>query len=255
MKGSESTATKAVFSEVSLTGIESEKFQKMVDELYAELVKELESAGLQITNGDDVMQTDFVTSKTAKPSKDEYIGPTSAKPSYEGKKKISEGSMPGYSVWAVTRDVSFPPTNKNIFLTSNIIKSGLFYGKLATKENYNLLSVNFYVTFASFDGGKGYKDVKISTKPVMSVSVQLALVTPNGSANYITYDKQPVWASADWSEGITTLKDNSASAEFWGLAASADYQIKANSEKYMSEAKSIITNFQKDIVKNLKGEL
>lgn len=255
MKGSERSATKSVFSEVSLGGLNNEEYQQMVDELYKKFVDELNNAGLQITDGKDVLKTDFVKAKLEKDRKDEYIGSTGENPAYEGKKKIQEGAMPGYGAWAVTRDVSFPPRNKNIYLTSNIIKSGNFYGKLSNKENYNLLIVNFYVSFASFDGGRGYKDIKLATKPVMAVSVQINLITPNGAFNKLYYKDLPLWADDSWSEGIVKTKDNKSTSEFLGLARSADYSVKANSEKYLSELKDIIDGFQKDIVKNIKENL
>lgn len=254
MKGSEKSATKAVFSEVALAGINNEDFQQMVDELYKEFIQDLADAGMKPTEGEDVLATDYVQEKLAKAKNDEYIGSTGNSPAYDGKKKIQDGSIPGYGAWAVMRDVSFPPRNKNIFQTSNILKSGNFYLKLATKEGYNLLSVNFYITFASFDGGKGYKDVKLSTQPVMSVSASISLVNASGGSCWVSYDKMPVWASADWSEGMTKGKDNKSDAEFLGLARSAEYEITANSDKYLAEARDIISNLQKDIVKLLSSE-
>ncbi len=252
MKGSETSAKKAVFSEVSLGGLKDDDFQLMVDELYKAFMQELADAGLQPTEGEDVLAIPSVKSKMEKAGKNDYIGSTGDNPSYEGKRKISEGSMPGYGVWAVTRDVSFPPRNKNIYLTSNIIKSGNFYQKLATKEKYNLLIINFYITFASFDGGKGYKDIKLSTKPVLAISAKVHLVSANGASNWLTYNKLPVWGSDTWSEGLNKSKDNKNASEVLGLARSAEYEITANSNKYLNEVKSIIRNFQKDIVRGLK---
>lgn len=255
MKGSQRGATKSVFSEVSLGGLSNEQYQQMVDDLYNKFIEELNNSGLQITEGEDVLKTEYVKGKLEKDRKDEYIGSTGDNPAYDGKKKIQEGAMPGYGAWAVTRDVSFPPRNKNIYLTSNIIKSGNFYGKLSNKENYNLLIVNFYVSFASFDGGRGYKDIKLATKPVMAVSVKINLVTPNGAYNKLYYKDLPLWAGASWSEGIVKTKDNKSTSEFLGLARSADYSITANSEKYITELKEIIDGFQKDIAKNIKENL
>jgi hypothetical protein len=255
MKGSEKSATKAVFSEVSLGGLDNESYQQMVNELYKNLVEELKTAGLKVTEGEDVMATGFVKDKISNNKKDEYVGPVGENTMYEGKKKITDGSMPGYRVWAVLNDVSFIPQGKIIYTTSSIIKSGNFYGKLAAKENVNLLSIAYNVTFASFDGGRGYKDIKLSTNPVLAVSVTVGLGTPNGAFNKIYYDKLPVWGSADWSEGIVKGKDNKSTSEFLGLARSAEYEITANSAKYLSEAKTIIENLQKDIVKGIKAAL
>lgn len=254
MKGSEKSATNAVYSEVSLGGLNNDDFQQMVDELYKEFMQKLADAGMKPTEGDDVMASEFVQAKLAKAKKDEYIGSTGDSPARDGKKKIQEGSIPGYGAWAVIRDVTFPPRNKNIYQTSNIIKSGNFYLKLAANEGYNLLSVNFYITFASFNGGKGYKDVKLSTQPVMSVSANISLINASGGSCWVNYEKLPVWASGDWAEEFVKGKDNQSDAEFFGLARSAEYQITANSEKYLAEARSIISNLQNDIVKLLSSE-
>lgn len=255
MTGSEKTATKAVYSEVSLNGLSNEAYQEMTDELYRQFIKELKAAGLQITTGEDVLASDQAQKRIKKDRKDEIIGSTGKQPAYEGKKKITEGSIPGYGVWAVTRDISFPPRNKNVYLTSDVVKSGLFYGNLASRENFNLLRVNFYVSFASFDGGRGYKDIKLSTKPVLAVSATVQLVTSNGSFNEIYYKKLPAWGSAEWSLGIDKSKDNKHTAEFLGLARSAEYQITADETKYLAEVKYIINHLQKDIAQAIKENL
>lgn len=255
MKGSEKSATKAVYSEVSLAGIENEAYQEMADELYREFIDELQAAGFQVTDGADVLESGYVKDRIGKDKSDEYIGSTGDNPAYEGKKKITEGAIPGYGVFGVSRDVSFPPRNKNIYLTSNIIRSGNFYGKLAQKENFNLLEVHYYVSFATFDGGRGYKDINLATEPNLAVSVSVNLVTAGGGWGEITYKDMPVWGGSDWSEGIGKTKDNQSDAEVFGLARSAEYQIRANQEKYLSEVKAIISNLQKDMVKGLKEEL
>ncbi|MBU2651347.1 MAG: hypothetical protein KKA81_10460 [Bacteroidetes bacterium] len=254
MTGSNTSSTKAVYSEVSLGGLTNESYLQMTNELYEEFVKELTAAGLQITDGTDVLASEFVQEKMSKDKGSDFIGSTGDQPYYEGKKKITDGAIPGYTAWAVTRDITFRPANKNIYYTSNIIKSGNFYQKLSTREDVNLLDVNYFVAFASFEGSRGYKDIKLSTQPVMSVGVQIKLITPNGSGNWITYSKG-IWGNADWSEGIVKGKDNKNASEALGLARSAEYDIAANPEKYVEELKAIIINLQKDIVKGIREEL
>lgn len=255
MKGSESSATKSVFSEVSLGGLSNETYQQMVDNLYKQLMQELDAAGLQTTEGEDVLATDYAKSQAAKEKKDIYIGSTGEQTSYESKAPAIGGGIAGYQVLFVKRDISFQPRNKNIYMTSNIITSGNFYQKLCTKENYNLLLFDFKVTFAYFDGGKGYKDVKLATKPAMAITVTVSLITPNGAFNKVYYSKLPVWGNEGWSEGINKTKDNKNDSELLGLARSADYEITANSNKYITEVSAIISNLQKDIVKHIKEQL
>jgi len=174
--------------------------------------------------------------------------------SYTSKKNITDGALPGYSVWAVHEDVSFHPTNKNIYISSNIVSMGNFYQKMVLKENYNLMMVNFFITFASFDGGKGYKNISLQTNAVLALSVQVNVMTPSGKVE-VYYKNMPVWGNADWSLGLEEVKDNASTSEWLGLARSGEYYVMADKEKYISEAKSMISNLQKDIIKGMKVEL
>jgi len=255
MKGSNTTATSGVHSKAGLGGLDNESYLLMVEELYKEFVQELEAAGLQITEGEDVMATEFVQAKIAKNKQDEYIGSTGDSPILEGKKKISDGSIPGYGAWAVHRDVSFQPGNKNIYQTTNLLKWGNFNLKLAAKEKYNLILINFYVSFAYFDGSSGYRDIKLKTNAVMAVSVQVSIFSASGGKTEVYYKKLPIWGGDDWNLGFNTTKNNASDAELFGLALSTEYQISADPKKYMQEAKSIIGNLQKDIAKGIKESL
>lgn len=254
MKGSESTATKAVYSKARLGGVNKPSYQKMVDELYGELVKGLQEAGLKVTEGDDFLASDFVSDRKSKEKKGEYIGNIGTETSYDGKKKVTDGSMPGYSVWSVHEDVSFQPTNKNVYFSTNIITMGNFYQKLMQKEKFNIMSVNFYVTFASFDGGKGYKNITLQTNAVMALSVKVYVMTPGGKVE-LYYKDMPIWGGADWSLGLNEVKDNASTSEWLGLARSGEYYVMADPEKYISEAKSMIKALQNDIINGIKSEL
>lgn len=255
MKGNERGATKSVFSEVALSGIDNEAYQAMVDELYQKLQVELENAGLQLSDGSEVFASDYVQKRIRKDKNSEFIINTGENPAYEGKMKITDGAILGYGAWAVTRDVSFPPRNKNRYFTTNRVTSGLFYQNASKDSETNLLELHFYVAFANFDGGRGYKDIKLETEPVLSVNAEVQLITPNGAFNEVYFKKLPAWGSKEWSEGIEKGKDNKHTAEFLGLARSAEFEITANSEKYLSEIKSLIEKLQKDIVSGIKSEL
>jgi len=255
MKGSNTTATTGVHAKAGLGGLDNESYLLMVEELYKEFVQDLETAGLEITDGDDVLATEFVQSKIAKNKNDEYIGSTGTNPIVEGKKKISDGSIPGYGAWAVHRDVSFQPRNKNIYQTTSLLKWGNFNLKLAAKEKYNLVLIHFYVSFASFDESRGYKDIKLETNAVIAVSVRVSMFSASGGKTEVIYKSLPVWGGNDWSLGFNTTKNNASDAEAFGLALSTEYQISANPNKYMEEAKSIIGNLQKDIATGIKEAL
>lgn len=97
--------------------------------------------------------------------------------------------------------------------------------------------------------------IKLSTEPNLAVSVKVSLHTADGGWAQIYYKDMPVWGGGEWSEGIGKTKDNKSTAEFLGLARSAEYQIQANQEAYLAEVRAIISNLQKDIVKGIKAEL
>ncbi len=258
MKGSETSSalqsgsSKSVFAEAELGGINREDYQQMVDKLFQDLVSELTAAGLNITNGDEIIASSYAQKQLAKGDKKIYIGTYGENPSYEGKRKLTDGSILGYPTWAVIRDLSFPPTNTNYYSTNKLVY-GNFYQKLAESESCNLLYVSFKITFAFFDGGRGYKDVKLATKPAIAVKATVGLANAKGGGQ-ILY-KKDVWGSDAWVKEMGKTKDNQSTADFFGLARSADYAIIANSDDYLSEVNAIISNLQKDIVKGIKESL
>ncbi len=258
MKGSETSSAlqsgnmKSVFAEAELGGINREDYQQMVDKLYQSLVKELKTVGLNITNGDEIIASAYAQKQLAKGDDKIFIGSTGANPSYEGKRKIKDGTILGYPTGTIIRDLSFPATNTNIYATSKLVY-GNFYQKLVESEACNLLFVNFKITFAYFDGGKGYKSVKLDTKPAIAVKATIGLINAKGGGQ-IAY-KDDVWGSDTWVKEMGKTKDNQGAADFFGLARSADYAIIANSDAYLNELSSIISNLQKDIVAGLKESL
>ena len=247
MKGSQSSSAlqsggpTTVYSRAILIGVDQESYQQMVDDLYKELMDELSKAGLTMTDGTDVLATAYAQKQLAKGSKKISIKNTGSNPTYEGKKPIDSNSIYGYTAGAgaVLSDMSFPPRNKNIFLTSKKIY-GNFYQYLSDKEGFNQLFVSHYISFASFDGGRGYKDVKISTQPVLSIKTSIGLINPKGYGE-ISFKKE-IWGSGDWAKDVQKIK-------------SGEYEIIADSDAYISEVKAIISNLQKDIVKNIKASL
>jgi hypothetical protein len=253
MKGSETTATSGVFAEIKIAGLDQETYQDLTDEMYNEFIKELTDAGINIVNGDELFKTKNAQKKLSNVKKGEVMGNTGDNPAYEVKKKIQDGSIPGYGAWAVTRGLSFPPRNTNILYTDNVVKAGPFFMNLAKKGKTNIIHIDFYISFASFDGARGYKDISIKADPVIAVSMMVRFYGANGSMDFIEYKKLPVWGSNDWSLGVEKTKENDGSA--FGLSSSADFQVTADPGKYMEETKNIIKNLQKDVVNGIKEEL
>ncbi len=247
MKGSQSSSSlqsgspKTVYSRATIIGINQDDYQQMVDDLYKELMDGLAGAGLTMTDGEDVLATAYAKKQLAKGSSKIYIYNTGDNPTYKGKKSIDRNSIFGYTAGAgaVLTDISYPPRNKNVFLTSKAIY-GNFYQYLADKEGYNLLSMNHFISFASFDGGHGYKNVKISTQPVISIKTSIGLMNPKGGAEI--YFKKEIWGTGKWAKDIRKID-------------SGKYEIVADSDAYIAEVKTIISNLQKDIIKNIKASL
>lgn len=255
MKGSQKTATNAVYSEVDLVGINQDAYQAMVDNAYKQLSELLQGIGLNLTSGEDVLSSAYGQKKKSKNAKLEFIGNTGNKPAVEGKMKITDGMILGYPAIAVTRDISFPPANVNRYASNNRVTSGLFFQNMAKKEKFNLLTIHYNISFATFDGGKGYKSISLSTNPVMAVNATAMIYTTDMGWIPLYFKKMPVWAGVSWSEGVFKTDDNKSAADFLGLARSGEYVIKANSEKYINELESIILKIQKDMVEQLSNEL
>jgi len=78
MKGSESNAKGTVHSEVFFGGIPKEPFQKMVEELYTQFETEISNAGLNVVNGDELLQSAWAVKKSG--DKDSWIGKTGPDP-------------------------------------------------------------------------------------------------------------------------------------------------------------------------------
>ena len=245
MKGSEGTATKTLFSEVSFGGVSQSDFQAMVDELYQDFVSDLTAAGLNVTNGDEIVAGSYAQKKKA--DNKSWIGKVGKDP-VPTKAGIMDGVILGYGVWGVKDGVDFRPTDSNVFLTSKKIY-GNFYGNLISSENVNLISVAYYVTFAAFDGGKGYKDIKLATKPALSINPVVYISTPKGTST-ITVGKGPFWGNSGWSAGI--VETDSHDGAFWGISSKAKYSIDVKPELYLGEIKAITKNFQKDLVQVIK---
>ena len=249
MKGSESNSKGTVHSEVFFGGIPQDKFQVMVNELYQHFQDELTKAGIKVSDGEKEINSEYANKQ--KENEKNIIGKTGKEPTHQ-KAGIAEGSIPGYGILFVKEGVSFKPADKNVYIAGNKIYAN-FYQKLATQENVNLINVNYNITFAAFDGSRGYSSASLETKPVMAILPVFTLTNPKGSISFITVEGGPIWGNEGWSLGIRETDLNKL--DYFGLATSADYAVEADPDKYIAEVKSIIMNFQTDFVAALKAEL
>jgi len=249
MKGSESNSKGTVHSDVFFGGIPQDKFQAMVEELYQHFQTELTKAGIKLSDGEKEIDSEYANKQ--KENEKNIIGKTSNETRHQ-KAGAVEGSIPGYAVLFVKEGVSFRPANKNVYIAGNKIYAN-FYQKLATQENVNLLNLSYNITFAGFEGSRGYSSDSLETQPFLSIFPMISLVNPKGAASFITVSEGPIWGNGDWSLGIKETDLNKL--DYFGLATSADYAIEADPDKYIAEVKAIIMNFQTDLVAALKAEL
>ncbi len=250
MKGSEASSTKYIYAQASLTGLNQNDYQQMVDDLYQEFLQELHKYGVKTTDGAEIMKLPSVQNKLKKQKKNQHIGSTGNHPAYEGNNFVLQPvDQSFYPVSYVKNDVSFLPRNINVFYSDSRTTSYLFLKKLIEKDKIPTISIRYNVSFAQFDSSKGYKSVELTTKPAMVVNASIYI---NGYHSGITY-KKAIWAGNIWAKGMVKTKDNQDLSENLGLARSAGYSIQVNSDQYLAELRSIISNFQKDIVKHITG--
>jgi hypothetical protein len=245
MKGSESNAKGTVHSEVFFGGIPKDSFQKMVEELYAQFETEISGAGLNVVNGDELLQSAWAVKKAG--DKDSWVGKTGNDPIDVKGKTMDGGVIQGFGVWGVREAVYFRPADKNVYMTNKKV-FGTFYQNLSVQNDVSLIAVYYNITFASFDGGRGYSSAVLETKP--NLTIQPTVVIDGVT---ISFGDLPIWGNNDWSLGIA--ETDLDKLEYFGLTTSAEYAIKADPEKYIAEVKAIISNFQTDLIQALKAEL
>ena len=233
MKGDNTQGSNSVHSEVSLTGVDKQAYQQLVNDMLQDVVTKLNQEGLTTTNGDDALVTGYAKKQLSKEGKSQFIGNT---------KNVDPAIQ--------KKTITFYPQNVNQYISTNLMKMGVFYQKLAD-EGYNLLTIKYTVQFATFQSSSGYKDISIATKPDLAIFATVTLLTPNGAYNKVYYSKQPVWAGDDWAEGV--YKTSERNGEYWGLSNSADYQILAKSDEYLNRLRSVIEGLQSDIIKGIKS--
>ncbi len=249
MKGSESNAKGTVHSEVFFAGIPQDKFQAMVDELYQDFQNELTKAGITLSDGEKELQSDYAMKQKEKDKN--FVGKTGSEPSHQ-EAGLLDGGIPGYGVMFVKEGVSFRPVGKNTYVAGGKI-NGNFYQKLSSQENVNLLSIGYNITFASFEGSRGYKSARLETSPALSIQPYITLINPKGAFSFISVGGGPIWGNGGWDLGLKETELNKL--EYFGLATSAKYAVEADPDKYIAEVKSIIENFQINLVKALKEQL
>jgi hypothetical protein len=233
----------SVFSEAALAGVSKEALQNLIDEMYVEFVEELKKAGLNITEGNDLMQTEYAASKASE--KKVMIGKTDGVAIFE---KVG-GTDP--HVYDTKERSIFRPKHKNIFIT-NAVPAGNFYQKLSTKENVNLISIGYYIKFADFEGAKTTSKNKLTTTAGLSIQPAIMVYNPAGLFSWITFTKA-IGGNNDWSKGLVEKKSQDGS--IFGLSSNADYAIHADEAKYIAELRSIISNLQKDLAQHIKSQL
>ena len=248
MKGSSKAGTLqkqgvgSVFSEVELGGISKEALQNLVEELYQEFTNELKSAGLNIVDGKQLIETSYAQSK--KDDKNSMVGQADGNAIFD-KVSFTTGSD-------IREQYIFRPEGKIVYTTWKKIPAN-FYQRLSSKESTNLISIGYTVRFAAFNGQHvGLSKNRLETHAALSITPSIMIVNPKGSFSWITVGEN-IWGNSGWAEGL--VKTSSRDGSFVGLSSSADYAVAANQDQYIAELKSIVSNLQKSIVSVLKENM
>lgn len=244
MVGSASSSNNSsLFSGAALGGVSEAAIQHLTNELYADLVSKLKAVGLKITEGEEVVNSDYANKK--RDDKSTFIGKKEG-PEYE---KLN--SLDDYSV---RERMTFWPENTNIAYNTSLIKSGLFNQKLSKSTNTNFISVVYDVRFAQFDDAKGYKGkLYLTTKPGLYVSVTFNIMNPKGAWGSVSIGKGAIQGNNNWSKGL--VEKSSKDGSFWGLSSSADYALDADETVYIAELKALITSLQSAMVDAIKEKM
>ncbi len=246
MKGSSQAGTLqkqgvgSVFSEAVLAGVSPEALQALSNELYQNFASELEKAGLKLTNGDALLQSKHARGQ--KSGKNVFVGKA------DGNYIFEKVGMSDPMYYSIRERYIFRPDGINVFSSSKVT-SGLFYQKLASQENVNLISISYRIDFADFSGShKGLSKNSLTTSGGLAIVPKISIVNPKGSYSWLVF-KENIYGNNDWATGLVKKKSNDGS--YFGLSSNADYAVVADEAKYIDEIRSIILNLQKDIVRFL----
>ncbi len=228
-------------SKVRLGGVSQEALNKLVSELHGDLITQLKSVGLEISEGADVIGLDFVKEKAIKDKK-VFAGNVNITP-YVRKYNATKANPP-FSMVHVKESMRFFPQDVNYLINDKTI-TGTFFQKVAKKTNTNIILVKYNVTFASFKGGKGFKSINLSTNAYMTILPQITIYTPKGIISGIKFSK--IWvANNRWlsEKGISEIDSKS---NIIGNGSKSEYVAYAEDQLYTAELKATISKFQKDL--------
>lgn len=231
------------FSEAALAGVSQEALQALINDLHKEFVAELKAAGLNVTDGDELIASDYAKSKAG--GKNVIIGKTDGTVVFD---KVGPTNPMAYDVKETN---IFRPKDVNVFVNPGAI-GGNFYGKLSIKENVNLISIAYQVRFATFEGSKTMTRNTIETKAGLSITPVITIINPKGAFSWIAF-KKAVWGNNHWSKGLVT--EGSFNGSLLGLASKGEYAIHADEAAYIQELRDIVSNLQKDLVAHIKAQL
>ncbi len=231
-----------VLSEAALAGVSAEALQKLIDELHAEFVADLKAIGLNITDGQEVIDEAMSSGKADR--NNALIAKTDGTPVY-----VKTGLLDN------TPDIKeqnvFRPNNKNVYVTTARIP-GNFYNNAAKKSDVNMLSINYLVRFASFESTKKSNSNTLTTTAGLSIQPTISMINPKAAWGWIVFEK-PVEGDNDWSKGL--VEDDSTDGSFWGLSSKGEYSIYADEDKYIEQLRTVVLNMQKAIVSQIKANL
>ncbi|MFT6873656.1 MAG: hypothetical protein ACJAVN_002678 [Roseivirga sp.] len=231
-----------VVAEAALAGVSAEALQKLIEELHAQFVEELKGIGLNITDGQSVIDEANESGKGDR--KNAWIGKTDGAVIFD-KTSVLDNAPD------IKEQNIFRPKDMPIYTTWARIP-GNFYNNAAKKGNMNLISINYMIRFASFEGKKSMTRNSLTTEAGLSIQPTVLITNPKAAWGSITFEK-PIEGNNDWSRGL--VETDSSDGSFWGLSSKGEYSIHADETKYIEELRQIVLNAQKAIVAQIKAKL
>lgn len=232
----------SVFAEASLAGVSAEALQKLIEELHAQFVQELKGIGLNISDGQAVIEYGNESGKADR--KNAWIGKTDGKVIYD-KTSVLDNAPD------IKEQNIFRPNDMPIYTTWSMVP-GNFYNSAAKRADVNMININYVIRFASFDGKKSMTRNSLTTEAGLTIQPTLGITTPKGAWGGVTFEK-PIEGDNDWSKGL--LETDSRDGSFWGLSSKGEYSIHADEAKYIAELKQIVLNAQKAIAAEIKANM
>ncbi len=235
---------------VTLSGVSSEKYQQLVDKLYADFVQKMSAMGIEFVDGSEVINHEFIKDKSK--NDNVYVGHSPIVPTDYSLKNAAGADMYfGEPTGASQRAASFHPSDYNYVIDARVIGNG--YYKMAPKTKHNFVIVSYALTFADFESGANTQRSSLQTSPLITVTPKIGVVNEDGAFNWVTYGSF-IFGNRNWlsAEGIT---EGGTHKNILGNQVKDGYVMNADEDKYINELTSMLMKVQESMLAYVKSQM